>query len=330
MKIKYLLLLLLITILCCKSEKNANSESIKKSFIDEQIEIATPVWQYLRSNPYQLNSLNQVDFTHKIDSLKNIQATQLNKYKGKLDEETFNDETIGINYAFDKFILEYPIKHHNFTGEKIVLSERNKLRLKENLKNFNDIDLLSNADLKDYITSYISIESNKKLKSGIYDTLDNQQLTADWHTIKTTFNNQEVIDFWKQKYLYYHIDNLGIKNIETFYEDFMSSSKNSEYKNKIAEAYNVGKKGRESHLIETYKKVDGFDLEIHLFIPDTTVFKKNRPTIVYFHGGSWSEGKPDWFFNTAKEYAKHGWVAVAVEYRIKGRQGTYQIGRAHV
>ena len=103
----------------------------------------------------------------------------------------------------------------------------------------------------------------------------------------------------------------------------MSSSKNSEYKNKIAEAYNVGKKGRESHLIETYKKVDGFDLEMHLFLPDTTVFKNNRPAIVYFHGGSWSEGKPDWFFETAKEYTKQGWVATAVEYRIKGRQGTY-------
>jgi len=48
-----------------------------------------------------------------------------------------------------------------------------------------------------------------------------------------------------------------------------------------------------------------------------------RPTIAYFHGGSWSEGKPDWFFDTGKEYAKKGWVAVAVEYRIKGRHGNY-------
>lgn len=323
MKIKYLLLLLLVTFQSCKTQENVNTESIKKAFSQEQVEIGTPIWKYLRSNPYSLNSLNKADFIHKIDSLKNIQASQLLKYKGKLDKLTFNDESLGINYAFDKFILEYPQKHQIFTGEKITLSKKNQSRLSENLKKFNDINLLSNAALKEYIISYISIASNKKLKSGIYEKLDNQQLTADWNTIETTFKNQNANDFWKQEYLYNQINNLGIKNIDTFYKDFMSSSKTSEYKIKIREIYESSKKGRESHIIETYKKVDGFNLEMHLFLPDTTVFKGNRPTIVYFHGGSWSKGKPDWFFRTAKEYAKQGWIATAVEYRIKGRQGTY-------
>ncbi len=146
---------------------------------------------------------------------------------------------------------------------------------------------------------------------------------ADWHTIETTFKNQEVIEYWKQKYLYYHIDNLGIKNIDEIYNDFISSSKNPDYKIKIQDIYESSEKERASHIIETYKNIDRFQLEMHLFLPESNVFKGNRPTIVYFHGGSWSEGKPDWFFNPAKEYTKQGWVAVAVEYRIKGRQGTY-------
>jgi acetyl esterase/lipase len=323
MKIKYLLLLLLVTVQSCKSQDNVNAESIKKTFLQEQTEIGTPIWKYLRSNPYTLYSLNQVDFTHKIDSLKNIYTTQLNKYKGKLDNDIVNDEKLSINYAFDKFILEYPQKHRNFTGEKITLSEKSQSRLSINLKNFNNVNLLSNAALKEYIISYISIESNKRLKRGMYNKLDNQQLTADWNTIETTFKNQDANEFWKQKYLYYHIDNLGIKNIVTFYTDFITSSNTSEYKIKIQEIYETSKKRRESHIIETYKYVDGFKLKMHLFLPDTSVFKGNRPTIAYFHGGSWSEGKPDWFFETAKEYAKQGWVATAVEYRIKGRQGTY-------
>ncbi len=323
MKIKHLLLLLLVTIQSCKSQKSIDVASTKSTFLQEQAEIGTPIWNYLRSNPYTFNSLNEADFTHKIDSLKNIYTTQLKEYKGKLDKYTFNDEALGINYAFDKFILEYPQKHKNFTGEKITLSEKYQSRLSKNLKNFNDINSLSNAALKEYIISYISIESDKKLKSGMYDKLDNQQLTADWSTIETTFKNQDANDFWKQEYLFNHIDNLGIKNIDTFYTDFITSSKTSEYKIKIQEIYESSKKGRESHIIETYKNIDGFKLEMHLFLPDTSVFKGNRPTIVHFHGGSWSEGKPDRYFETAKEYAKRGWVATAVEYRIKGRQGTY-------
>jgi len=197
MKIKYFLLLFLVINQSCKSQTKVNTESIKSTFFQEQKEIGTPIWNYLNSNSYSLNSLKQFDFTKKIDSLKSIYTTQLNKYKGKLDKNTFNDETLGINSAFDKYILEYPQNHEYFTGEEIVLSKQNQLRLNEILHNFNDANLLANKYFKEYVTSYISIESNKKLKSHIYDKLDNQQLTADWNTIERTFSNQEVNEFWK-------------------------------------------------------------------------------------------------------------------------------------
>lgn len=323
MKIKYFLLLFLIIIQSCKSQTKLNSESIKKTFLEEQEEIGTPVWNYLRSNTYTINSLSQPNFTNKIDSLKNIYVKHLNKNKGKLDKNTFNDETLSINCSFDKFILEYPQNHKNFTGEKIVLSKKNQSQLKENHKNFNDISLLSNKALENYVKSYISIESDKKLQSHSYEQIDNQQLTADWNTIESTFTNQEANDFWKYRYLYNHIDDIGIKNIDNFYNSFITSCNSSEYTNKIREIYKSHKKGRESHIIETYKKVDDFELEMHIFLPDTAIYKGKRPAIVYFHGGSWSQGKPDWFFETGEFYAKKGWVATAVEYRIKGRQGTY-------
>lgn len=173
--------------------------------------------------------------------------------------------------------------------------------------------------------SYISIESRIKLDKHIYEKLNNQQLIADWNTIDSTFTNQKVNDYWKQEYLYNHIDKMGIKNIDNLYNGFINFCKTPEYITKIIKIYKSHKKGRESHSIEIYKKVNGFELEMHIFLPDTTIFKGNRPTIVYFHGGSWSEGKPDrfWLFETAKEYTKKGWVATAVEYRIKGKQGTY-------
>ena len=324
MNIKLILILLLITSLSCKSQEKLNTEAIKNSFFEEQKEIGSPIWNYLlNTNIYTLNSLNQSDFTKKIDSLKSIYTTQLNKYKGKLDKNTFNDETLGINSAFGKYILQYPQNHEYFTGKTIVLSKINQSKLNEILPSFNTIDLLSNKDFKDYIKSYISIESNKKLKSKLYDKLDNQQLNADWNTIDSLFKNQEVNDYWKQEYLYYHIDNFGIKNIDDFYMSFINSCKTPEYITKIHKIYDLSKAARASHAIEIYKKVNNFELEMHLFLPDTSIFKGKRPTIVYFHGGSWSEGKPDWFFETAKEYTKQGWVATAVEYRIKGRQGTY-------
>ena len=324
MNIKYLLAFLLVTFISCETQKKSDFESIKKDFLEEQTtEFGTSINNYLNRNYYALNCLNQSNFTTKIDSLKSIYTTHLHTYEGKLDKDTFRNEVFGINFAFDRFILEYPQKHEDFTGEKIVLSKENQAKLNKLLVYFNDKNNLSDKGFKRFIRSFISIESNKKLESHVYDNLDNQQLTVDWNTIDSLFTNQKVNVYWKQEILYNHIDNLGIKNIDAFYSNFIASCKTPAYLEKINTIYNSHKKGRASHIIETYKKVDGYELEMHLFLPNTDEFKGERTTIVQFHGGSWSKGKPDWFFETAEAYAKQGFVVAVVEYRIKGRQGTY-------
>jgi len=324
MKTRLFLVLILAISQSCTSPKNENTESVKKAFLEEQTsKFGISINKYLNNNTYALNSLNQSSFTSKIDSLKNIYLTHLNTYEGKLHKSDFNNELLAINSYLHKFILEYPQKHTYFTGEKIILSKTNQSKIDKILPYFDDSKQLEVKELTMFIESYISIKSRKKLNSNIYNGLNNQQLTADWNTINSLFKNQETLDYWKQYYLYKHINNMGIKNIEKVYTDFSTSCKNSEYKVKIQEIYENHKKGRASHLIETYKKVNGFELDMHIFLPNPNVFKGNRPTIVQFHGGSWSTGKPDWFFSTAESYAKQGWVVGVVEYRIKGKQETY-------
>ncbi len=323
MRAKLLFILSLILMLSCKNSNNVDFEKNKSAFLDEQLEFADPVWKYIRSNKYHLNTLNQDEFTKKIDSLQSIFSTHLNDNKSKLDKTTFNYETTGIKLAFDKLILEYPELHKRYTGDNIVPSKYNQSKLEENLTFFNDEKLLSIKELKHYVTSYVKTQSRKKIESSVFDELDNQQLNADWSVMESIFTNSKVSDFWKHKYLYYHIDNLGIKNIDKIYSSFISSCKTPEYSESINKIYLSHKKKRASHIIETYKEIGGFKLDMHLFLPNPKDFKGKRPTIVQFHGGSWSEGKPDWFFSTAETYAKQGWVVGVVEYRIKGKQGTY-------
>ncbi len=316
-------MLLLLLIFGCKNVTNEDLEKNKSIFYKEQEKINPSINEYLNNNYYLLNSLNQSSFTHKIDSLKNIYITHINKYKALLDKKTLSREILGINFTFDRFILEYPQKHQDFTGEKVVLSKKNQTKLNNLLLYFNDTDNLSDNSFKRFVISFVTIESNKKLKSNIYDDFGNQQLNANWDVIESTFTNNKVKSFCKQNYLYAYIDDMGIRNIDAFYSDFIASCETPEYLEKINTIYNSHKKARASHIIETYKKIDGYELQMHLFLPNTEDFKGKRPTIVQFHGGSWSEGKPDWFFSTAKAYAKQGWVVGVVEYRIKGIHGTY-------
>lgn len=316
-----LIFILFITLL--QSCKNVDYEKNKSVYLEKQSEFATPMWRYINSNKYSLNILSQDDFTNKVDSLQGVFVNYLNINKDKLDKNTFDNETVLIKLAFDKLILEYPELHKRYAGENIALSKENQSKLKENLVFFNDKKFFSTRELKDYIAAYIRIESDKKLKNSVFSKLDNQQLNADWSVMNAVFTNSKFSDFWKHRYLYYHIDNLGIKNINKIYSSFMSSCKTPAYLESINTIYNSHKKGRTTHIIETYKEIDGFKLDMHLFLPNSEDFKGKRPTIVQFHGGSWSEGKPDWFFSTAEAYSKQGWVVGVVEYRTKGKQGTY-------
>lgn len=321
-KRNFIFLFLLLTF-SCKNSIAVDFKKNKSTFLNEQLEFAVPIWKYIRSNKYPLNTLNQNDFTKKIDSLQAFFTTHLKNNKKKLDKNTFDAETAGIKLAFDKLIIEYPELHKLYTGENIILSKSNEAKLKSNLIFFNDEKLRSIRDVKEYINSYIKTTSNKMLESVVFNNRDNQQLHADWSVMESVFTNRKISDFWKHKYLHYHIDNLGIKNIDKIYSNFMSSCKTQKYSESIRTLYNSHKKGRASHTIATYKEIDGFTLEMHLFLPHSEKFKGKRPTIIQFHGGSWSKGKPDWFFSTAEAYAKKGWVVGVVEYRIKAKQGTY-------
>lgn len=51
-------------------------------------------------------------------------------------------------------------------------------------------------------------------------------------------------------------------------------------------------------------------------VPSPTGDGDARPTILFVHGGGWTEGTPDVYGTLAAELARDGWVAVTVGYRL--------------
>lgn len=195
-------------------------------------------------------------------------------------------------------------------------------RLHQNLKDLDKPALLTNPDLIEYVKAFFHHAVNKELQQHRYKDTDNQFLNAVWQLIPKFISNDICRDFWRTEYLYDHIDNSGIKNIGAIMQNYRALSKNMSAKDRVEKAYAEDSVGREGHLIQSYKFVNGVSLDLHMFMPDTTKFTGKRPVYVYFHGGSWSEGKADWGFSTCEAYAQKGWVGVAVEYRTVNRNNT--------
>jgi hypothetical protein len=62
---------------------------------------------------------------------------------------------------------------------------------------------------------------------------------------------------------------------------FISTCKNTSYSKTIDSMYTESANSYKGHLIRTYKTVDGFDLDLHIFLPDTAYQKtKSRLSFI--------------------------------------------------
>ena len=71
---------------------------------------------------------------------------------------------------------------------------------------------------------------------------------------------------------------------------------------------------------KTFKK--GKELSLHIFNPGSHKPANRNPAIVFFFGGGWRRGTPRQFYQQAKEFSKHGMVAISAQYRVANTHAT--------
>jgi acetyl esterase/lipase len=304
-----------------QAQQDGASSNVMKEYAAEQAEVNKRFNGYFNANYRKLHTLPEPGFIQKVDSLRQSFNTIVDQYSGKLQKDFVEAEKAELKFFFDKLILDYISNYESFTGKRLMLSRQTQNRLADNSAYFNTPHLLSNAQFVKYVRAYLEIAANHELKRKTYSKADNRKLLATYKLIDSLFLDSKCKEYWKYTFLRGHMENFGIKNIEPIYSRYINTSIDTSHSDHLIKMYQDAAASRKDHLVAVYKKVDGFDLDMHLFFPDSSYLGK-RPVIIFFHGGSWTEGKPDWAFGACKEYAAKGWVACAVEYRIQARHGT--------
>ena len=74
----------------------------------------------------------------------------------------------------------------------------------------------------------------------------------------------------------------------------------------------------------SYRQIGDGDLRVHVFRPRTEAPADGelRPAVLFFHGGSWTRGRPGRFFPHARALADRGMIALSAAYRLQGTHGT--------
>ena len=315
--------ILICLILACPAQSQTNPNTLHQTYWEALKSISRDFEEKFYPHRAQIYSLPEKPFIIKIDSLKKPFQEALDKHQtklGKAESAFIASEQRDIDYFFDKIILDYPYFHENHTGNRVKLSKKIQQRLAQHLIDFNKPDLLQSRDFRNYVEAFLRHQSSIEVKKEIYKKSDNKRLDAFLNLIQKHFSNQVCIDFWNYQYLWAHMDDWGVKNIGKAIQKFKNSCQNAQYKQTIDSMYQAGVQARAGHLIKTYKSVDGYDLDIHIFLPTPTTQKS--PVMVYFTGGSWTKGNPAWAFDDCEVYAQKGWVGVVVEYRLADRHET--------
>jgi acetyl esterase/lipase len=274
-------------------------------------------------NSVEIFSLPEKQFIEKIDSLRAPFDSLLNRYKKDSDPAFLDLRQTDYSLLMDRWIVFYPFLHYRFTKSHVTYSNQVRKRLALDDRKLNKPAYLKLEGYNSYLESFLHDKTDSALKTGHFTHSDNQKLDATFAVVPLYLANKKCRDYVGFTSLKTHIENFGIKDIDKSYSEFIAGCKDTAYTNTLRSMYNSELAGRKDHLILTYKTVDGFYLDIHLYLPDSTKFpSNNKAAMVYFHGGSWTEGKPDWFFGSCRYDAEHGKVAAAVEYRIGDRHGS--------
>lgn len=266
--------------------------------------------------------LPESEFVQKIDSLENTflaPLDELEKKKPKLNSAFAYNYRTELELFFLSLLADYPLLHYKTTGEKVSLSEESRQRI--DAVDMTNAQLFRFEGFNRLLKNHLYLATNRELETGKYASSDNQRLDAGFIVIAKNFSVPKMFDRVLFEFFRNHIENLGIKNTKNNYDFFMSKVSDPTYREEIRELYKRNEEGRAGHLIVPYKEINGHSLDAHIFQPDSLQPGKKYPVIAMFHGGSFFEGKPDWFFSSAEAYAKKGWIAVAVEYRLADRHG---------
>ncbi len=281
--------------------------------------VSRRVEAYLNGQWTQLFSREEAPFFRAVDSLKGLYLRPLDslaRVRPQTNPVFLFRTRRETHFAFDRFLLMYPHNHVRFTGK--AAPPGGPIRPYLAGVKLDDPQLLTVPGYSRFGKAWLDDKVNEALKGNAFPAVtDNRWLHTAFAVIDQMFRHPTAKSFWQHRFLYDHLENHGITRVEPYLETFNRGCRDEALKREINGLYRKEKAGRQAALVKTYKRVGDVALEVFVFVPEDVRPGERRPAMVYLHGGSWSEGKPDWHFGKSE----YGFVNVAVEYRTSGRHG---------
>ena len=132
---------------------------------------------------------------------------------GKGTQADFIAKTFNVNKQLPDNNLRHIINNTNALNDFDIIPVTLNTQSSFLYGDINQDDIIDVLD----IVMFVSIVMGEYAPSSL------EQLLADLNTVDSIFSNQDVKCLWKGEYIYNHIDNMGVKSIDSIYNDFKIS-----------------------------------------------------------------------------------------------------------
>ena len=269
--------------------------------------------------------INEIDFYNQpvevvdsiLDSLKTayVKVHKDFKQKNKVNDAFEKKILADITYRNKLYKISHPSLFKQKTGNALPIQATYYEDIARG--SFDNPELLKSLDYVLFIESYTDAQSAGENKYDTYWQIPMEKIHPKYNQIEQLDAHQDIKDYLLHQHLNKSMDNYGMVYLKDLIPRFKVDCKNPALVKQIEERFQEGlERRKEASIIKIYKKIDGIELEAHIFYPEDFKEGEKRPAYLFFHGGGWAIGIPEWGYTNCKEYSSKGMVAISFEYRL--------------
>ena len=197
--------------------------------------------------------------------------------------------------------------------------------------NLDDPSLIGISSYRRLLSQYVKAKARERAASDTALRVSANQLTEACYAVALdTFKAPAVRSAVLHDVLWNHFAEgeegpFGCKAIEDVMARFDRDCTDPAARAGIDARYRSCLAGRTAPVIRTYKTVGTTTLDAHVFPAAGAKPGEKRPAFLFFHGGGWAAGMPEWGYGSCRHYSERGLVGISFEYRLRWRHGTTPI-----
>ncbi len=265
-------------------------------------------------------------FNSIIDSLEQTVIALVKKYEGHTEEigsQMIDSLLVESTFKHKRYRLLYPNNHYrvsDFSKKATVPNDYFENVMKGS---FDNPSLLQHKEYRKCMNFYLDILSAGAYRFLHLEYVPVKRLDNRYDAIVDLDAQQSVKEFFIKEHFTSNIWTYRVEAFDYAFAKALEDVKNEEYLKEIKETYKMGKDRRNDvSELKVFKTIDDIILNAHIFYPENHDNSQTKPAHLFFHGGGWAIGLPEWSYNACKNAVNEGRVSIAFDFRLRNIYGT--------